>query len=105
MIKEFYDQGDLEKIKGIPVSMFCDRENTNIGKAQAGFIKNIVLGLYETLVFTASSDEIDKVCIRQLKNNLKYWESLISSGAQSAVEKEETPGKSLSKLDRKVSLP
>ena len=30
--EEFFQQGDLEKKLGLPVSMFCDRGNTNIPK-------------------------------------------------------------------------
>ena len=75
VIQEFFAQGDLEKGKGLPVSMFCDRETTVISKAQVGFIKNIVLILYETMISIVGSEEIEKQCIRQLKTNLKYWEN------------------------------
>jgi len=30
--EEFFQQGDLEKKLGLPVSMYCDRETTNIAK-------------------------------------------------------------------------
>lgn len=30
--EEFFQQGDMEKKLGLPVSMFCDRENTDIAK-------------------------------------------------------------------------
>ena len=108
VIEEFYAQGDLEKGKGIPVSMFCDRDNTNIGKAQAGFIKNIVLSLYETLGRLLGSEEIEKICIRQLKINLKYWESYQSLRKQTVVEKNENQNIVLSignRNERKGSLP
>ena len=32
---EFFIQGDLEKKQGLPISMFCDRETTNINKVWA----------------------------------------------------------------------
>ncbi|OMJ70148.1 hypothetical protein SteCoe_31946 [Stentor coeruleus] len=89
VLEEFFAQGDLEKSKGIPISMFCDRENTNINKSQAGFIKNIVLSLYETLNFIVNSEEIDVNCVKQLKLNLKYWESAQSPRLQSSTEKDE----------------
>jgi len=32
VMEEFFQQGDAEKAKGLNVSMFCDRETTDIGK-------------------------------------------------------------------------
>jgi 3',5'-cyclic-nucleotide phosphodiesterase len=87
VIEEFYAQGDLEKNRGFPVSMFCDRENTNVPKA--GFIKNIVQGLYETLYIVVNSEEIERSCIKQLKINLKYWETLYMTKALSSTERED----------------
>ena len=90
VIEEFYSQGDLEKKQGLPVSMFCDRDNTNINKSQAGFIKNIVLILFETLNNTLKSDEIELKCILQLKNNQRFWESS-SIRVKSERERDEIP--------------
>ena len=39
---EFYNQGDLEKQMGLPVSYLCDRTTTNINISQLGFINFIV---------------------------------------------------------------
>ena len=47
---EFFIQGDLEKKKGLTISMFCDRVNTNINKAMIGFIKFVVLPSVNILV-------------------------------------------------------
>lgn len=30
LFEEFFDQGDLEKSQGLPISMLCDRKNTNV---------------------------------------------------------------------------
>lgn len=40
--EEFFNQGDLEKEKGLTVSLMCDREKTDIFKSQLGFINFIV---------------------------------------------------------------
>lgn len=105
VIEEFYAQGDLEKEKNLAVSMFCDRETTLISKAQVGFIKNIVLILYETLVPIANSEEIEKNCIKQLKTNLKYWEGS-NSKIQSTTERDENLNNlpTLSNKSRRGSL-
>jgi hypothetical protein len=73
VVEEFYTQGDLEKKLGLPVSMYCDRETTDISKSQAGFIKNIVLPLFNAVNFVLDSDFIEKSCVEQLKINENYW--------------------------------
>jgi hypothetical protein len=42
IVEEFYNQGDTEKEEGLPVSMFCDREKTDLSGSQSGFITNLV---------------------------------------------------------------
>ena len=75
VIEEFYTQGDLEKKLGLPVSMYCDRDTTNIGKSQSGFIKNIVTPLFLTLNSVLSSKLVETMCINQLDENRSYWEN------------------------------
>ena len=74
VMEEFFRQGDLEKIKGIPVSMYCDRGNTNIGKSQAGFLRNICLPLYEVWVKFLDSENIEKV-LQELRKNIEFWDT------------------------------
>jgi hypothetical protein len=62
--EEFFNQGDIEKSSNMPVSMYCDRETTDIAKSQAGFIQNLVIPLYEVVNSCLSSFEISDVCIR-----------------------------------------
>lgn len=87
IIEEFFTQGDLEKQKGLAVSMYCDRETTNIPKSQVGFIRNIVFSLFTTLNSILASDEIEKACLNQLKQNERYWESLAKQRNLSTVQK------------------
>lgn len=46
LFDEFFDQGDLEKEKGLPISMLCDRDNTNVAQSQPGFIGFVVMPLF-----------------------------------------------------------
>lgn len=71
--EEFFRQGDIEKSRSQAVSMYCDREVTDIPKSQAGFIKNICLPLYEVWIFYLKSETVEKFCLNQLKNNLDFW--------------------------------
>lgn len=77
--EEFFQQGDTEKKMGLPVSMYCDRETTDIAKvtptqSQMGFIQNIVLPLFESLNVFLSSPAIESFCIQQLRENMAHWE-------------------------------
>ncbi|CAG9319231.1 unnamed protein product [Blepharisma stoltei] len=74
VVNEFFNQGDIEKALKQPISMFCDRDTTDIAKSQAGFIKNIALPLYEALNSYLISSSIDENCIEQLKSNQITWE-------------------------------
>ncbi|KAI8901726.1 hypothetical protein BC833DRAFT_576414 [Globomyces pollinis-pini] len=50
---EFFNQGDLERQRGLPISPFCNREQSTTStpgfSAQPGFINFIVYPLYEAL--------------------------------------------------------
>ncbi|CAG9316785.1 unnamed protein product [Blepharisma stoltei] len=74
VVEEFFNQGDIEKTLNQPISMYCDRDTTDISKSQAGFIKNIALPLYEALNSYLISSAIDENCIEQLKINQSNWE-------------------------------
>jgi hypothetical protein len=71
--EEFFRQGDIEKNKSLPVSMYCDRETTDVPKSQVGFIRNICLPLYETWCFYLNSAIVSETCIGQLKGNIEFW--------------------------------
>ena len=49
VMQEFYEQGDLEKANGLPVSKFFDRTAPNVPKCQLGFIDFVVRPLMEVV--------------------------------------------------------
>ena len=82
IMEEFFTQGDTEKSLGLSVSMFCDRETTNIFKSQAGFIKNIVFPLFSSFNAVLFCEKIEDFCIKQLESNINYWESKLTDKVQ-----------------------
>lgn len=72
VLEEFFKQGDLEKAKNIPVSMYCDRKTTNIPKSQAGFLINICLPLFESWARYINTPNINKT-LEELKKNIDHW--------------------------------
>ncbi|OMJ67100.1 hypothetical protein SteCoe_35823 [Stentor coeruleus] len=73
VMEEFFNQGDLEKKLGLPVSMYCDRNNTDIPKSQVGFLRNICIPLYEIWCSFLKSHPVDQ-CLGQLRENYQYWD-------------------------------
>lgn len=73
--EEFFKQGDIEKEKGQSVSMYCDRQTTDIAKSQAGFIKNICIPLYDIWCGYLDSELVLENCLMQLDTNFKHWDA------------------------------
>jgi hypothetical protein len=71
--EEFFSQGDMERTKGQPISMFCDRETTNIPKSQHGFLTNICIPLYDIWCNYLKDEAIIDNVLLQLKRNAAWW--------------------------------
>jgi len=72
IMQEFFAQGDREKKIGIPISPLCDRENSNVAQGQVGFIKFVVLPLYD--LWAKLMPEFT-CAVTYLKKNLAFWEN------------------------------
>ena len=72
-LHEFFDQGAKERELGLPISPQCNAESTSMPSSQLGFIKVIVLPLYEALGMLLP--EVQKTCVSQLSANLSYWQA------------------------------
>ena len=73
--EEFFNQGDMEKALGQQVSMYCDRDTTDIAKSQSGFIANIVMPLFLSLNGYLDSVGIETYCLSQLRENKEHWDA------------------------------
>ena len=72
---EFFKQGDLEKEKGLTVSLLCDRDTTDINKAMIGFINFVTKPSFEILV------NIVPECnayLSNMKQNLIFYENAVN---------------------------
>lgn len=49
LLQEFFNQSDLEKLEGLPVSPFMDREKVTKPSSQCSFIGFVLLPLFEAL--------------------------------------------------------
>ena len=67
---EFFNQGDIEKHKGLPVSFGMDRLTTSQRGMGIGFGSKLVAPFYNTIV--ALQPDI-KVCVDLLMDNVQTW--------------------------------
>lgn len=74
VFQEFFNQGDIEKCKKLPISMLCDRETTSISKSQIGFINFVVKPTFEVIVNMIP--EV-KFYMDNIENNCKYYEDKV----------------------------
>eukprot|EP00736_Rhodelphis_marinus_P009566 Rmarinus@m.27539 len=73
-LEEFFKQGDVEKMRDLPVSMFMDRYNTDEGQMALSFIDFVVTPLIKCLIrFDCSYQCI----LDQTTKNRANWEDVI----------------------------
>jgi hypothetical protein len=71
VINEFWQQGDLEKEKKLPISFLCDRETVTIAKSQIGFIDNVILPYFSA--FNNSLNGKLSFLINYIEKNRLYY--------------------------------
>lgn len=49
LLQEYFKQSDMEKNKGLPVSPFMDRDKVTKPKAQIGFIKCVLIPMFQVM--------------------------------------------------------
>jgi len=70
ILAEFFQQGDRERQRNLPITYLCDRYDINKAKSQIGFIDYVVLPLYISIETVFPSV---KVFIRGLNENKVLW--------------------------------
>ena len=73
LFQEFFEQGDMEKEQGLPLSMLCDRDNTNVAATQPGFINFVTFPLFNTLSNIIPGLSKECGCIDIIKDNKTRW--------------------------------
>jgi len=84
IMEEFWNQGDKEKSLSLPISFLCDRETTNIPKAQVGFIENIVSPLVKSVIEYFPGLMF---LLRNLNDNATYLKKVIEEESKKQEEK------------------
>ncbi|KXJ21275.1 High affinity cGMP-specific 3',5'-cyclic phosphodiesterase 9A [Exaiptasia diaphana] len=71
LLQEFFIQSDVEKMEGLPVAPFMDRDKVTKPSAQIGFIKFVLIPLFEALgrLFPILEDQL----ISPVRKALNYY--------------------------------
>merc|ERR1712079_501075 len=72
LMEEYFQQSDKEKKDNLPVAPFMDRDRVTKPIAQVGFIKYVLLPLFEALC--KLYPEIEEIAVDHLKQALNHYE-------------------------------
>lgn len=70
-LDEFFQQGDEEKRRGLPVSPLCDRVSTDRAESQIGFIEYVVMPAFK--VMGKCIPRVEDVVLPIIEDNLDFW--------------------------------
>ena len=73
LCEEFWQQGDKEKAKGLPISFMCDRNNTDVPASQVGFLRGFIVSSFDCLV---SMFPKLKYTIENAEKNIEQWKKI-----------------------------
>jgi hypothetical protein len=65
--QEFFQQSDTEKLEGLPVTPFMDREKVTKPSSQCSFIGLVLLPLFEALGSLFTELDVSKIVLIQIK--------------------------------------
>ncbi|KAG9482421.1 hypothetical protein GDO78_011226, partial [Eleutherodactylus coqui] len=75
LLEEYFMQSDREKSEGLPVTPFMDRDKVTKPKAQIGFIKFVLIPMFETVM--KLFPQIEEVMVRPLQEARDHYEELV----------------------------
>ncbi|XP_019896556.3 high affinity cGMP-specific 3',5'-cyclic phosphodiesterase 9A isoform X2 [Esox lucius] len=74
LLEEYFTQSDREKAEGLPVAPFMDREKVTKPTAQIGFIKFVLIPMFETVM--KLFPQIEEVMVQPLRESRDRYEEL-----------------------------
>uniref|UniRef100_A0A673IK44 Phosphodiesterase n=1 Tax=Sinocyclocheilus rhinocerous TaxID=307959 RepID=A0A673IK44_9TELE len=74
LLEEYFMQSDREKAEGLPIAPFMDREKVTKPTAQIGFIKFVLIPMFETVM--KLFPQIEEVMVQPLRESRDRYEEL-----------------------------
>uniref|UniRef100_A0A671MHD3 High affinity cGMP-specific 3',5'-cyclic phosphodiesterase 9A n=1 Tax=Sinocyclocheilus anshuiensis TaxID=1608454 RepID=A0A671MHD3_9TELE len=75
LLQEFFNQSDMEKLEGLPVTPFMDRDKVTKPSSQTGFIRFVLFPLFTELanLFPCLEASKETFCLQKLKKINKTY--------------------------------
>ncbi|XP_045573237.1 high affinity cGMP-specific 3',5'-cyclic phosphodiesterase 9A isoform X1 [Salmo salar] len=94
LLEEYFMQSDREKSEGLPVAPFMDRDKVTKPTAQIGFIKFVLIPMFETVM--KLFPQIEEIMVQPLRDSRDHYEELKQiDDAMTEAQKKKTESKSL----------
>ncbi|XP_072371529.1 high affinity cGMP-specific 3',5'-cyclic phosphodiesterase 9A-like [Scyliorhinus torazame] len=74
LLQEYFMQSDREKLDGLPVAPFMDREKVTKATAQIGFIKFVLIPMFEVVM--QLFPQIEELMVHPLRDSHERYEEL-----------------------------
>ncbi|KAM8927630.1 high affinity cGMP-specific 3',5'-cyclic phosphodiesterase 9A-like [Pelodytes ibericus] len=74
LLEEYFMQSDREKSEGLPITAFMDRDTVTKPKAQIGFIKFVLIPMFESVMLLFP--QIEEVMVKPLRDARDHYEEL-----------------------------
>uniref|UniRef100_A0A8C8G7Q6 Phosphodiesterase n=1 Tax=Oncorhynchus tshawytscha TaxID=74940 RepID=A0A8C8G7Q6_ONCTS len=74
LLEEYFMQSDREKTEGLPVAPFMDRDKVTKPTAQIGFIKFVLIPMFETVL--KLFPQIEEIMVQPLRDSRDHYEEL-----------------------------
>jgi len=87
VMEEFFAQGDLEKLHGIPIGMLNDRTKVNMPNSQIGFIEYLIVPMVESVVHLFPALDVLAINLAQNMHNWRDVWNETSTPPADALEK------------------
>lgn len=109
ILQEFWQQGDIEKQRGFPISPLCDREAglKSVAKGQLGFINFVVQPFFVSMTKLIPETE---ACMAHLQETKVFWDEKDKEGAsyedifRECLEQERQHDRSRGSVSSRLSL-
>merc|ERR1711879_1135241 len=86
--EEFFNQGDMEAEKGLPVSFLCDRHTAKVNKSQVGFIKFMITPFFTSFCnfLKSNGNNASDSLLNNINSNCQEWQRLADIDARKEQE-------------------
>jgi cAMP-specific phosphodiesterase 4 len=83
VLEEFFNQGDRERARGLPISPMMDRETTSVGLSQINFIEFVIAPLFVhfATIFPSMDDQL-----RRLVDNRRHYQRVYEDELRASTE-------------------